>query len=61
MELALTLAGKSKPSSGSIRLAGHLLIAELAKGGTGIIVVSDDLPELLSISHLGLGIKLKIG
>jgi simple sugar transport system ATP-binding protein len=29
----------------------HLLIAELAKAGTGIIVVSDDLPELLSISH----------
>jgi ABC-type sugar transport system ATPase subunit len=23
----------------------------LAKAGTGIIVVSDDLPELLSISH----------
>src|SRR6202047_499263 len=29
----------------------HLLIAELAQAGTGIIVVSDDLPELLSISH----------
>jgi simple sugar transport system ATP-binding protein len=29
----------------------HLLIGELAKGGTGIIVVSDDLPELLSICH----------
>jgi simple sugar transport system ATP-binding protein len=29
----------------------HLLIAELAKGGTGLLVVSDDLPELLSISH----------
>jgi simple sugar transport system ATP-binding protein len=29
----------------------HLLIAELAKAGTGIIVVSDDLPELLSICH----------
>ncbi|HEY6840836.1 MAG TPA: sugar ABC transporter ATP-binding protein [Chthoniobacterales bacterium] len=29
----------------------HLLIAELAKAGTGILVVSDDLPELLSISH----------
>jgi simple sugar transport system ATP-binding protein len=29
----------------------HLLIAELAKGGTGIIVVSDDLPELLSVCH----------
>ena len=29
----------------------QLLIAELAKAGTGILVVSDDLPELLSISH----------
>jgi len=29
----------------------HLLIAELAKKGTGLIVVSDDLPELLSVSH----------
>jgi simple sugar transport system ATP-binding protein len=29
----------------------HLLIAELAKAGTGIIVVSDDLPELLSVCH----------
>jgi simple sugar transport system ATP-binding protein len=29
----------------------HLLIGELAKGGTGIIVVSDDLPELLSVCH----------
>jgi simple sugar transport system ATP-binding protein len=29
----------------------HLLIAALAKAGTGVIVVSDDLPELLSVSH----------
>jgi len=29
----------------------HLLIAVLAKAGTGVIVVSDDLPELLSVSH----------
>ena len=29
----------------------HLLIAELAKAGTGLIVVSDDLPELLSVCH----------
>ena len=29
----------------------HLLIAELARQGTAIIVVSDDLPEVLSICH----------
>jgi simple sugar transport system ATP-binding protein len=29
----------------------HLLIAELARRGTAIIVVSDDLPEVLSICH----------
>jgi simple sugar transport system ATP-binding protein len=29
----------------------HLLIAALAKAGTGILVVSDDLPELLSLCH----------
>jgi len=29
----------------------HLLIAELAGAGTGILVVSDDLPELLSVCH----------
>jgi simple sugar transport system ATP-binding protein len=29
----------------------HLLIADLARAGTGILVVSDDLPELLSICH----------
>jgi simple sugar transport system ATP-binding protein len=29
----------------------HLLIAALAKAGTGILVVSDDLPELLSVCH----------
>ncbi len=29
----------------------HLLIAKLAEAGTGILVVSDDLPELLSLCH----------
>jgi simple sugar transport system ATP-binding protein len=29
----------------------HLLIAELARRGTAIVVVSDDLPEVLSICH----------
>jgi simple sugar transport system ATP-binding protein len=29
----------------------HLLIARLAQRGTAVIVVSDDLPEVLSICH----------